>query len=110
MEFRRLSWGSALPFRGILLTTECEGRSWRRKDRHAGRGEPWKVLAYLCLFVAMVGFFLLPIGLWRILAGAFSGDRRAQRAKSGMRMLSVGVGLLVTGSLSLAACAPPWGY
>ena len=66
------------------------------------------MLAYVCLFFAMVGFFLLPIGLWRILAGALSGERRAQRVKSGMRMISAGVGLLVMGSLSLAICAPEW--
>ena len=49
------------------------------------------------LFVAMVGFFLLPIGLWRILAGAFTKERRSERARSGMSMISIGVFLLVAG-------------
>lgn len=66
------------------------------------------MLAYVCLFFTMVGFFLLPIGLWRILAGGISGERRSQRVKSGMRMISAGVGLLVMGSFSLAMCAPSW--
>ena len=56
-------------------------------------------LSVVTTVMTLLGTVLMPLGLARILFGAFASSRRSEKVKSGMNLMSLGLFLLVAGIL-----------